>query len=97
MKHLCLIGAAVAMTACMQSPISGSKHSGVRQLQVGMTQDTVGAIIGSHQAVSESGTRKCVSYLYNETIDPKYVHATFTDAGLIEASDGHKAICDISA
>ena len=94
MKHLFPLVALVAVAACEPGPISGTPDSNVRGLDVGMSLAEVGNVIGTSQeeVILPDGTL-CVSYLYDEVVAPKFVHAVFADEVLVRASDGHAVTC----
>ena len=94
MRHLFPVVALAAVAACQSGPISGTPDSNVRGLDVGMSLAEVGTIIGASQeeVILPDGTL-CVSYLYDEVIAPKFVHAVFADEALVSASDGHAVTC----
>ncbi|KQI72636.1 hypothetical protein AN191_06380 [Loktanella sp. 5RATIMAR09] len=94
-----LTGAALLLAACEQPAISASSDSLANRLEVGMTPAQVEGIIGASQFTSrasgESDSR-CLSYIYDEAIDAKFVHATFVDGLLVRATDGHRVACELA-
>ncbi|MCK0094318.1 outer membrane protein assembly factor BamE [Yoonia sp. F2084L] len=90
------LAATLLLAACTPKPVSGSADSGVRLLQVGMTQQDVAAILGDSPLAtwtSDAPDQQCTSYVYDETIGAKYVHVIYKDGRLVTATDRHKAPC----
>lgn len=90
------LAAVVLLAACTPKPVSGSADSGVRLLQVGMTQKDVAAILGDSPLAtwsSDAPDQQCTSYIYDETIGAKYVHVIYKDGRLVTATDRHAAPC----
>ncbi|MEM1400597.1 MAG: hypothetical protein AAGF58_11985 [Pseudomonadota bacterium] len=88
---------ALAVASCAPGPIQGTKDSLAYRLKVGMTPGQVEDIIGPSQFQITSPTdsaRVCRSYIYDELIRAKFVHAYFDDGLLTSASDGHTTACD---
>ncbi|EBA11097.1 hypothetical protein [Roseobacter sp. CCS2] len=87
---------AIFLAACEAGPINGTSDSLANRLEVGMTPAQVGRIIGQHQFESRASAdddRLCRSYIYDEAIDSKFVHAIFDDDQLVSASDRHRTAC----
>jgi len=103
MRHLIWI-CALALTACgpgsHSGAIQGSRDSPVDRLEPGMTPGRVGRITGAESGSERSPANSdetCVSYVYDETLAPKYVHAVFNGGTLVRASDGHTGLCSYDA
>ena len=108
MRHAGFLSALILLTACtplVQDPpqgtgpllppaILGTVDSGTNRLRVGMRPAQVQTIIGaSQETIPAIGGGRCLSYLYDEVIGAKYVHAVFVDGALVRASDGHPTPC----
>lgn len=94
-KMLAVVSA-VLLAACQPNPVNGSIDSGANRLEVGMTIPQVAGIIGNAQLGSRASNApnvQCMSYIYDEAIGAKFIHARFRDGSLISASDGHRAPC----
>ncbi|MCT4559116.1 MAG: hypothetical protein N4A61_13790 [Pelagimonas sp.] len=88
-----LVGACVTPS---DAPIQGSKHSLANRLKVGMSPTQVEAILGVDSGFErnpQNWDESCYSYLYDEAIAPKYVHAVFINDALARSTEGHQAIC----
>lgn len=89
------VTSALILAACATGPISGSADSGVRNLDVGMTEGQVLATIGPTQAAVTKGDVTCRSHVYDEVIGAKYVHVYYRDGRVFAANDGHRKPCDL--
>lgn len=93
----CIFCCTAILASCGSGPIQGTRDSLAYNLKVGMTPQQVVSIIGPSQFSDESPTdpsRICRSYIYDEVIGAKYVHAFFEDGKLVSASDGHLTPCE---
>ena len=87
------------LAACERPAISASPDSLANRLTLGMTSDEVIGVIGAFQfesPASGDADTVCRSYIYDEMIDAKFVHATFVDGVLVSATDGHREICQLA-
>ncbi|KQB98193.1 hypothetical protein AL073_04715 [Loktanella sp. 1ANDIMAR09] len=100
MSHLkTVLAVALLLAACEQPAIFASSDSLANRLEVGMDQAQVAAVIGAHQFESRASGAEdtvCLSYIYDEAIDVKFVHATFVDGLLARATDGHRVACELA-
>lgn len=101
MSHLksVLTAAIFLLAACEQPAIFASSDSLANRLEVGMNQTQVSSIIGSHQFESRASDAEdtvCLSYIYDEAIGAKFVHATFVDGLLVRATDRHRVACELA-
>lgn len=94
----------VVLAGCVQSqtpssaPIQGTKDSLANRLKVGMTPQDVEAIVGPSQSQIRSTVNAdtvCLSYVYDEAIEAKYLHAVYVSGALSSATDGHDLPCDL--
>lgn len=99
MKKVILVAVLFGLSACASletQAIKGSKHSGVRNLQVGMSATEVSERIGEYQLEDfdpSNGIYSCRSYQYDEAFDRKYVHVRYYDGAVTSASDDHRELC----
>ena len=86
------------LVACEQPAIWASSDSLANGLEVGMSREEVSDAIGANQFESRASgdvDKVCLSYIYDEVIDAKFVHATFVDGMLVTATDGHRVSCQL--
>ena len=94
--------ASLLLAACNPTnlpAVSGTVDSGVRSLKPQMTGAEVEAINGAHQFESfyaADGIISCRSYVYDETLQPKYVHVLFVEGKLVRANDQHTGVCELA-
>ncbi|MEL7179041.1 MAG: hypothetical protein AAFN63_04350 [Pseudomonadota bacterium] len=90
--------AVTMLAACEPPAINASSDSLANRLSVGMSPEQVSAIIGPSQFESTSTlvpSNTCLSYIYDEAINAKFVHAVYQDGLLVSASDRHRVACDL--
>lgn len=96
MRFLGLGIALMALAACQPPLVSGGADSGVRALAVGMPLSEVRRILGPETATAQSPdspSEKCVSWVYDETLDARFIHGYFVNDTLATANDRHAAPC----
>ena len=62
-----------------------------------MTESEVWSIIGPAQFIKrdpDDPRLTCMSHIYDEVIDAKFVHVLLHDGRVIRASDEHRKTCD---
>lgn len=85
----------LALSGCEAPPISGGSDSGVKWLSQGMSFAQARAALGPQTAgdIRSDLAPNCITWVYDETIDPRYIHAIFEGDSLVSARDNFNAPC----
>lgn len=98
LKKVLVVTAMAGVSACEKPAIWGSGDSLTNRLEIGMSPNAVSAIIGNPTFLDISDAEPaliCRSYVYDETIDAKFVHVMFRDDKLVSARDGFRTACAV--
>ena len=85
--------AAEATETCNQSNVAVKSRVG--EVEKGMSREQVIMILGPYiRSLSPEGYAPfCDTFMYNETIDAKFVHVMYLNSVVYSASDGHDTVC----
>ena len=94
------LGLLVLACQPVPAPMSRSGDGMAAKLRPGITENDAFAVFGPESGFERNPAnwdQSCLSYAYGDASDPRYVHAIFANGALIEATDGHPAICTFAA
>lgn len=105
-RSIAILAGALALSGCMEaaSPVArgaGPASDGqAAKLKTGMSENAAFEVFGPESGFERNPAnwdQSCLSYAYGSAEAPRYVHALFENGALVQATDGHAALCTFSA